>query len=363
MKQKKNLDKLSGFRRISLVTTIAIYFLILVGGIVRSTGSGMGCPDWPKCFGSWIPPTSEDQLPPDYKEQYVLQRLDKNERFVSMLRTIGFEKQAQEIEEDVSIREEQPFNATKTWIEYINRLIGAVIGLLILITLVQSIRLWYLDRSFAYWSFLAFVLVLFQGWIGSIVVSTNLLQWMISVHMVIALLIVCLLIFIHYRAYRLTNWASLIRDVSRRNGLTILIGFGGFLMLAQIILGTQVREQVDMVSRDYGYLDRSEWIDLLGIEFLIHRSYSLLLLALHVWFGYWVYKYASANKLIVKWSKVLLILIIVAIGSGAVMSYFGIPALAQPIHLLIGALIIGVQFILWLELRYQKRPLSIKLEK
>lgn len=329
------------FRRLSAITVIAVYLLILVGGIVRSTGSGMGCPDWPKCFGSWIPPTEVNQLPLDYKEIYARQRAEKNERFVSYLTAFGFNDLADQISNDPDILKEEDFNATKTWTEYINRLIGAVIGLLIFGTFVMSIRYWKTDRTITVLSFLAFVLVGIQGWIGSIVVSTNLLQWMITIHMLLALLIVCLLIYVYFRSQETRPLV-----ISNRQRVSVFLVITILFSLVQVVLGTQVREALDVLSET---LNRAEWIENLGYQFKVHRSFSIVLIALH---GYTL-KLLLVNTTISKSFRFLLGVLMSVLGieviSGVVMAYFGVPAAAQPIHLLLGTLIIGLQYYLLLQ--------------
>lgn len=335
------------FRRFSAVTVIAVYLLIAVGGIVRSTGSGMGCPDWPKCFGSWVPPTSVDELPTDYKEDYVQQRVEKNKKFSEYLTAFGFDDLAYQVENDPNILEEEDFNAVKTWVEYINRLIGAVIGLLIFGTFVLSIRFWKKDRPITVLSFVAFILVGFQGWIGSIVVSTNLLQWLITIHMLLAIVIVGLLIYVYYRSKR-DGLAQLNETPGKLKWIVIACLL---LTLIQIVLGTQVREGIDVVAE---FAARSEWISNLGLTFLIHRSYSLLLLALH---GYLFYILLASEglKSITKW---LLVIVVVEILSGAIMAYFGVPAFIQPIHLLLGTLIVGVQYYLLLLINHKQKNIA-----
>ncbi len=347
-------NQVNSYRRLSGITVVAVYFLILVGGIVRSTGSGMGCPDWPKCFGSVIPPTAVEQLPENYQEIYLEKRLAKNDRFVATLSKLGFKETANQLANDKSIQVEEEFNATKTWIEYINRLIGVVIGLLILATLVKSFSLWSQDKWITITAFLSLVLVAFTGWIGSIVVSTNLLAWMITVHMLLALALVAVLLYSHRRAARLLATKQVTNPMPRKIFGLLLVA--SILMLIQVILGTQVREGIDRVSFAMGNMLREEWVGKVGLVFLVHRSFSLVLLALHVLYFVWAFKFSPRHSALTYWNQVLLLLILLEIVSGMGMAYFGVPAFLQPVHLLFGSMILGVQFILMLQLKEQSNP-------
>lgn len=353
----KKSNKVKRFRLISAITVIAVYFLILVGGIVRSTGSGMGCPDWPKCFGSLIPPTSESQLPTDYQEIYLEKRLAKNARFVATLENIGLHSTAEKLANDKSILIEEEFNATKTWIEYINRLIGVLIGFLIILTVWKSLSLWKHNKSIPLLSLASLVLVLFQGWIGSLVVSTNLIPWMISFHMMLALVLVGLLILVYHKAGKLSDGVSVEMDIPNKIEWVLIGGIA--LMIIQILLGTQVREQIDQVAFAMGDMLRETWIEKTGLVFIIHRSFSLVILGIHVLYFFWAFKYTFRKSSINLWSQALMVCIIIEIATGIGMAYFGIPAFLQPLHLLIGSLIIGIEVLVLLLIR-DKKQYSLK---
>ncbi|GAA0879753.1 hypothetical protein GCM10009119_27220 [Algoriphagus jejuensis] len=348
MNQSTN-TAVNSFRRLSFWTVIAVYFLILVGGIVRSTGSGMGCPDWPRCFGNVIPPTSVEQLPEDYREHYLQIRLAKNERFVATLEKLGFEKKATEIANDKSILVEEEFNATKTWIEYINRLVGVLIGLLIILTVWKSFKLWSSNKLIPIYSIFALILVLFTGWIGSIVVSTNLLAWMITFHMLLALALVAVLLHVHHLSERLQPGHGVKVDVPAKVRWILVIA--SLLTLIQVVLGTQVREEIDQISFALGDLLREEWVSRLGIDFLVHRSFSIVLLGIHLLYFYWAFRYSVRRSKVNLLTQVLMLVLLLEIASGMGMAYFGIPAFLQPVHLLLGSIILGIQFTLILQLK------------
>ncbi len=329
------------FRRLSLSTLVAVYVLILVGGVVRSTGSGMGCPDWPKCFGQWIPPTSVKDLPADYKQTYAAHRQKKNERFARYLTSFGMENTAISILNDPSILHENDFNPTKTWIEYVNRLVGVVIGFLIFSVFVASIRFWKTDRTLTIIALCAFVLVGFQGWIGSIVVSTNLMPWTITVHMFLALVIVALLIYLVHQS----NYG---REINSSLGFWWLIASMAVL-LVQILLGTQVREAIDRVA---AVASRDAWISTLGGEFVIHRSFSWIVLILHVSLILKLRK-TQGSKV---FALTLILLILGTILTGMGMAYFGVPPFLQPVHLLLATVTFGMQFLFLLKLNRKEAP-------
>ncbi|WP_242922322.1 COX15/CtaA family protein [Pontibacter liquoris] len=334
------------FRTIGILTVVAVYFLILVGGIVRSTGSGMGCPDWPKCFGSWVPPTDVSQLPADYLEVYKQQRIEKNQKLAAYLSKFGFEDVSAAIFSHPSQFIETEFNPTKTLIEYVNRLVGVLIGIFIFLTLLYSVPFLKQDRTIFYLSLGSFILVGFQGWLGSIVVSTNLLPVTITIHMALALILVAMLQYAVTRANRqeITESFEYSPKVQSMLWLVALITFG------QILLGTQVREEVDLVAFMMNGVNRDQWIDKLGIDFYVHRSFSIIVLGLYVFLAYLIYQ--LQDKHMSKLANIMLLLVGVEIVVGIILAYFAIPPFLQPVHLTLAALLFGVQFQLLISNHY-----------
>ncbi len=307
------------FRRLTLVTVVTVYLLIIAGGVVRSTGAGMGCPDWPKCFGSWVPPTEVSQLPSNYQEIY-----------------------------GAKLKGEVEFNAVKTWIEYVNRLLGAFTGILIFAVLVVSVPFLRSGHSkLFYASLAAFILVGFQGWLGSKVVSTELHPLMITLHMVVAIVIVFVLLYILARSY--SDKLAVGKINAEKRLKTIVLTVIG-LSFVQIIIGTQVREAIDLVVARMGYASRSQWIDELGLTFYVHRSFSILVLAANVLLYFRVKKHVTPFSPLYPLARWTLLIVGVEIVVGIILAYMGVPAFAQPIHLTLAVLLAGVQFIMLLSL-------------
>lgn len=318
--------KLKIFYGFVWTTLIAIYLVILAGSIVRTTGSGMGCPDWPKCFGQWIPPTEISQLPEDYKEVFLEKRLTKLEKYSKFLTSVGYGDVAEKLNSDPHLKEEEPFVPLKTWIEYINRLLGFFAGNFLLLMTILSLFLFKQKKSLFFLSFLTLVLTGIQGWFGSIVVASNLTPWTITIHMFLALLIVYLLIKIISLSY-IDRIA-----IAGRERLVLYLGF--FLSLTQIYIGTQVRQEIDVLSK--AVANRSEWIEQLSTIFEFHRSFAIVILLIN---GYLIYKLRDRFP---KATNLLVGVLLLEVLSGIVMAYFSVPKAAQPTHLLLSTVMFGI---------------------
>jgi cytochrome c oxidase assembly protein subunit 15 len=328
------------FKTINKVTIGSVLVLILVGSIVRSLGAGMGCPDWPKCFGQYVPPTSHTELPSDYKEVFKAERLAKNERLSRVLSAIGYTDLSYKITNDPNVFVEQDFSTTKAWIEYINRLIGVLIGIFVFANMVTSFSF----RKSQVWvpvvGVSIFILTGFQGWIGSLVVSTNLLQGFITFHLMVALLILALLIWQYYQV----NGKK--KTQSKSIYLISLILF--LLFIPQILLGTGVRAIIDEYL--FHSTERSLWIKGLDSIFLIHRSYSWIIL---IGSGAIFYLVRKQSIQTLKWESGLLLgMVMMSMFAGLAMVKFEFPFWLQPIHMILATGIFSVLFYLTLRLRW-----------
>ncbi|TKC00264.1 COX15/CtaA family protein [Pedobacter cryophilus] len=333
------------FLRINFISILSLFLLILAGGIVRSSGSGMGCPDWPKCFDQYIPPTDISQLPKDYQEKYVTERLAKNERFAKLLDKAGYKDLAFKIRNDESIKVPEEFNPVKTYTEYINRLIGALTGIFLVLTCFYA---WGIRkaRGRVFWISLAnILLVVFQAWLGSIVVSTNLVAWIITIHMLVAILILAVSIYTYHDIKSLRNESLLTKKagwlVKFVSLLTVIIS------IVQITIGTEVREAVDAVQDFFPELKREEWLDEVGRIFVYHRDIALLVVLLNTLL-YFLLRRKVIQKEVMNTAYFVGLLIALQIVTGLALSNFALAPWAQATHVLFATVLFGAQFYLLL---------------
>lgn len=334
------------FIRLNLLTIIFTLLLILAGGVVRSTGSGMGCPDWPKCFDQYVPPTHISQLPFDYKERYVSQRLAKNNRFANTLEKMGKADLADSIRNDQSILIPETFNVAKTWTEYVNRLMGAITGFLLLVLTVYSFAYRKKATRIICLSFINLVVVAFQAWLGSIVVSTNLMAWIVTVHMLLALVILAILVYTYNYSKELGREPSIV--MSKIWILKTLLLFSLATSVLQITLGTEVREAIDAIAKGSLKIERLDWIASVGEKFTYHRDIAIFILILNVL----IYKLVMDKfhgKAVALWiANGMVLTLVIQIMTGLLLSNFALPPYAQAMHILFSTLLFSLQYYLYL---------------
>jgi cytochrome c oxidase assembly protein subunit 15 len=182
------------------------------------------------------------------------------------------------------------FNATHTWVEFINRLLGAISGLIVLGLFIRS--LWWVESSPRYplFSFFAVVGMGVQAWLGKTVVDSNLLPSKISLHMIMALLIVSVLLFMRAKSHG--------KQIQQPSKSLLMLIVGSFaLTLIQFGLGVDVRQFIDYQIKQAGSNAPQLWLDRPEISFYVHRSLSLVVVVLSIWIYKLVIKESLATKI------------------------------------------------------------------
>jgi len=323
------------FVRYIWVVLVSIFLLIVVGSVVRTTQSGMGCPDWPTCFGNIIPPTDSMQVvfQPNHaynKGQFIIHNDSLKYAIQAFKSNTGFNDDNWKQYEKHNYAQ---FSVIHTWIEYINRLLGALLGLLILVQVIWSLFYIRKYRSIFGLSLLLVFITAFQAWLGKTVVDSNLALLKITAHMFGALAMV-------FVSQYLLFIAKGKQRVSTQKSTQLLNLILGILVIIQLIFGTQVRGEIDNINEHFSYINRSGWLALLDRWFYIHRSFSLFIATIAIYLTINTSGFPELNKLV----KRVVVVVILEIIVGGMFVFGDFPRFVQPIHLLLSSIMIAFVF-------------------
>jgi len=320
----------NAYLKLNWLSIFFIFLLFVIGGLVRSTGSGMGCPDWPKCFGEYVPPTSESELPVNYEDFFTNQRVQKTERFVSLLKKIGLTDKAAEIENNTSLNESHQFNVLKAYVEYINRLWGAVTGIIVFACFLLSIPYLRNNKKVFIFTTFGFISVFLNALLGAVVVNSNLIGGIVTAHFIAAFASICFFIIARHFAQPFPS--SILTSGQKRMAFFLMI-----LIAIQVILGAELRELYDVLNQVLNFGEKTnalvptfQYHGLLGILTAIMAIYQLI-------------KIPKTYKSI-KYVKWIAILAVAQLGFGPMALLPETASISKLFHISFGAAIFVLQF-------------------
>jgi cytochrome c oxidase assembly protein subunit 15 len=305
------------------------------------TGSGMGCPDWPKCFGYYIPPTAEEQITwkpnTEFKEGFIIikdEALFVAEHNIKTADQFNKSNWATYTKHDYA-----KFNKYHSWTEYINRLSSVLAGFVFLFLIYVATKFWKTDKRIPLLAYTAFFLMLVEAWLGKTVVDTNLKPTIITIHMVIGLIIIALLLqlkFITSDKKKSYNYNALFSK---------LLIVSAIFSLIQIAMGTQVRQFIDEQVKLYGFENKDYSLLNPSFKFYFHRSFTIAIVLINLALFY-LNQVKNLDYKLVNWVVGLIFLETI---TGILMYYADFPLGTQATHLLGGAILFGLQFYLWIQ--------------
>lgn len=185
------------FRRLALLASLLALCVVVLGAYVRLSDAGLGCPDWPGCYGALSVPQSEAAL-----------------------------QQAQQAYPD------KPVHAHKAWKEMAHRYAAGTLGLLVLALFVLGWRLRTQLRVSPWVPTALLVLIVFQAMLGMWTVTLLLKPVVVTAHLLGGMSTLALLTWITHRHWRQHAMALL-----ATHGVRLGIRIGLLVLLGQIVLG------------------------------------------------------------------------------------------------------------------------------
>ncbi|NJM38173.1 MAG: hypothetical protein HC845_10140 [Akkermansiaceae bacterium] len=325
------------FQKLATAALVSLLILMFVGATVRVTGAGMGCPDWPTCWGCLIPPTKIEDV--DFTKLPIESFQRKAARMGRDPATITAE----------SLRKE--FNPRHVWTEFLNRMTSLPVGFFSLATLIAAF--WQRQkRPLVFWmAFASMITVLVNAWMGARVVYSGLQPGVLTTHLALAMSLLGMLAYCAWRGTD-TPWRIVIeKKPLARLRLAVIVLL--VVTVTEGIIGAQVRELTDELAKKHLDMPRETWTAELeeSWKYLAHRSFSWAVLAATVWSWILTVKHRSGGS--GKVEKTVLGIVLAQMVLGVVMAQVHIYSWVQVLHVGLAAVLLTL---IWLWLFGLSRP-------
>jgi cytochrome c oxidase assembly protein subunit 15 len=312
------------FQKLATAALVSVLILMFAGAIVRVTGAGMGCPDWPKCWGRLIPPFAVEQV--DFEKLPLAKFQAKAARMGRDPSTISEE----------TLRAE--FNPRHVWTEFTNRLLSLPVGFFSLATFVAAF--WQRKkRPLVFWmAFTSLVVVFTNAWMGARVVFSGLAPGVLTAHLALAMSLMGTL---GYCAWRGTDqpWRIQMADGPKRQ-LRWVVWLLFAVTVFEGIIGAQVRELTDALAKFHDNAPRSTWVAELenSWKYLAHRSFSWVVLGATLWAWFLTKRHRIGGP--GKVENVVLGIVLAQMVLGMVMAQIHIYSWVQVLHVGLAAILL-----------------------
>lgn len=330
--------EMTRFQKLATAALVSLMALICVGAVVRVTGAGLGCPDWPRCWGKLVPPASADEI--DFDKLPM-------EKFRRAAEKQGLDPATVTVE---SLHAE--FNVTHAWTEYLNRLSATPVSIFTIATFVAAF--WQRKkRPLVFWmAFASLMLVIVNALVGAMVVSSRLKPVIITTHLALAMVMLATLT---YCAWRGTDTPWRIRLKGGAGWVKWSVAILVLVVAAEGMIGSQIREITDEMAKAHVGQARDLWIDELeqAAVYLFHRSFSWAVLAASIW-AYWMserFREGGAGRV----EKAATGIVLIQMVLGMVMSQVHIYQWVQVVHVGLAAVLLSLVILWWLGLTGQGR--------